>query len=45
LILQRRMRTRRSLSRCAPLRRRACAALIVFLPFNDVLPVLERADD
>jgi hypothetical protein len=21
------------------------AALIVFLPFNDVLPVLERADD
>jgi len=22
----------------APLQRRACAALIVFLPFNDVLP-------
>jgi hypothetical protein len=40
LILQRRIRTRRSFSRCAPLQRRACAALIVFLPFNDMLPTM-----
>jgi len=38
LILQRRMRTRRPFSRSA--RRRACAALIVFLPLNHVLPTM-----